>query len=201
MRKLSIFTVSAIITLCTASVYAADVHEKDHAELTELRQTTEKAINDQQFETLRPLLAKDDLTVVTVDGKKLTGLDQFSEYWKNLFTDKTTALEKVTVHPVADGPTEFLSDTVGICHGQSTDEYTFKGGEVRTMPERWTAVVVKEGDKWKISRIIFSASVLDNPIVKAIEQETQKFIAAAGIGGFIMGALAGFLFGSKKKAA
>jgi hypothetical protein len=198
MRKSSILTVSAVVMLSSAAAYAADVHDKDHAELTDLRKATEQAINSQQFDTLKPHLASDNLTVITIDGQKLTGLDAFSTYWKNLLNDKKTSLEKIQVNPVADGPTEFLSPTVGICHGTSNDQYTFKNGDVKTMPERWTAVVLKEGDQWKISRIIFSASIFDNPMMKTMEQETQKFIAFAGVGGFIMGALAGWLFGRKK---
>jgi hypothetical protein len=205
MRHSSILVVSAVVVLGSVAAYAADVHEKDHADLTELRKFTQQAINTQQFETLRPHLAGDTLTVITVDGQKLGSLDEFATYWNNLFKDKKTGLDRIEVNPVADGPTEFLAPNVGISHGTSTDKYYFKNGDVKEMPGRWTAVVLKEGDAWKISRIIFSASIFDNPMVKdalkVIEQETQKAVAIAGVGGFLMGAIAGFLIGNRKKAA
>ncbi len=186
-------------TVAGATVAGAN-HDSDHKELTELRITTQKAINGSNFDILKPYLVEDNLTVITVDGKKCVSLNEFSEYWNKLLQSKEYGLDKIEVNPVADGPTEFLADNIGICHGTSTDRYFFKNGDVRTMPERWTAVVLKEDGKWKISRILFSANILDNPVIKAIEQESVKLAVITGIGGAVFGAVLAWLVCRPKKS-
>lgn len=178
------------------------VHAKDHIDLTKLREITEKAINTRNFDTLKPYLVKDSLTVITVDGQKFVSLDAFRDYWTKLFENKTYGVDKIEVKPVADGPTEFLCDTVGVCHGTSNDTYYFKSGETKVMPERWSAVVVKDGDTWKVSRIIFSANILDNPVVTTIKDDIQKFVIVAVLAGAVVGIVIGALGASmmRKKA-
>jgi hypothetical protein len=174
-------------------VQADEAHAKDHVELTKLREVTEKAINTRDFETLKPFLVKDNLTVITVDGQKFVSLDAFRDYWTKLFENKTFGIDKIEVKPVADGPTEFLSDNVGVCHGTSNDRYYFKTGDVRVMPERWSAVVVKDNGVWKVSRIIFSANILDNPVVTTIKDDIQKFVIIAVVAGAAVGIAIGAL--------
>ena len=203
MRQILPVVVSLFMSLMCTSAWAlgtpnteatADqAHTADHAELTKLREITEKAINTRDFESLKPYLQKDNLTVITVDSQKFDSLDKFKQYWSNLFENKTYGIDRIEVKPVADGPTEFLCDTVGVCHGTSNDSYVFKNGDVKVMPERWTAVVIKDDGKWKVSRIIFSANILDNPYVTTIKAETQNFITIAAVAGAIIGILIGAL--------
>lgn len=212
MRSIMPLVVSLFISLAASTAMAVespkvqvetgDAHAKDHAELTKLREVTEKAINTRDFEALKPFLVNDNLTVITVDGQKFVSLNAFRDYWTKLFENKAFGIDKIEVKPVADGPTEFLSDSVGICHGTSNDSYYFKSGEVRVMPERWSAVVVKEGDVWKVSRIIFSANILDNPVVTTIKDDIQKFVIIAVLAGALVGIVIGALGASmmRKKA-
>lgn len=198
MRRIVLAFLTTGVLLLPGCVQAAVEREDDHKELTALRETTRKAINTMDFDTLKPYLIGDSLTVITVDGKKVTSLEGFRDYWSKLFHTKEFGLDKIEVNPVADGPTEFLSDTVGVCHGTSTDKYFFKNGDVRSMPERWTAVVVKDDGGWKVSRIIFSANILENPVVTALQQETGKIIGVCGLGGLAIGVLVTWLLLRKK---
>lgn len=70
------------------------------------------------------------------------------------------------------------------------------------MPERWSAVVVKDGGTWKVSRIIFSANILDNPVVTTIKDDIQKFVIIAVLAGALVGIAIGALGASmmRKKA-
>ncbi len=198
MRRILLMLVSVVVLLSPAGVQASADREADHKELTALRETTQKAINTMNFDILKPYLVSDNLTVITVDGKKYESLTAFRDYWNQLFQTKAFGLDRIEVNPVADGPTDFLADTVGVCHGTSNDRYFFKNGEIRVMPERWTAVVVKDNGQWKVSRIIFSANILDNPVVTALQQETGKVIAIAGLAGLTIGAAVMWLIGRKK---
>jgi ketosteroid isomerase-like protein len=190
--------VLSIGTAAGAAVSGTENRASDHEALKKLLVTTTQAINTQKFDTLKPFLAKDDLTVITVDGQKFRSLGSFQKYWADLFENKVTQLDRIEVDPHPDGDTEFLSENVGICHGTSNDKYYFKGGEVRTMPERWTAVVLKEGPVWKVSRIIFSANIMDNPVVAELQSKLQSYLLFAGLGGVVLGGLAGFFLSRKK---
>jgi len=201
MRKISMLILPVAMSIgTTAWAAVSESRTADHDALKKLLVTTSTAINTQKFDTLKPFLAKDNLTVITVDGQKFGSLDAFQDYWKKLFENKITNLDRIEVNPVPDGDTEFVSENVGICHGTSNDKYYFKGGDVRTMPERWTAVVLKEGPTWKVSRIIFSANIMDNPVVTALKDRMQNYLLIAGACGLLLGGVTGWLLGQKKKA-
>ncbi len=61
------------------------------------------------------------------------------------------------------------------------------------MPERWSAVVIKDNGVWKVSRIIFSANILDNPVVTTIKDDIQKFVIIAVLCGALVGIVIGAL--------
>jgi hypothetical protein len=191
MRQLFLIIMTSFF-LCMASVgvWAEGDRKADHAELTQLLKITQNAFNTKNFDLLKPYIAKDTFMVITIDGNKLESLEAFRTYWNDILKKNKTGLEKIEVNPIADGPTEFLSDTVGICHGKSDDRYFFTSGDVRTMPERWTAVLLKEAGTWKVSRIIFSANILDNPVLTGTKEALQQWIIWAGLGGLFAGALA-----------
>jgi hypothetical protein len=203
MRQILPVVVSLFMSLMATSAWALDVpkanvhqdqsHTKDHQELTKLREVTEKAINTRNFDLLKPYLVQNNLTVITVDGQKFASLEAFREYWTKLFENKSLGIERIEVKPIADGPTEFLSDNVGVCHGTSNDSYYFKTGDVKVMPERWSAVVLKDKGVWKVSRIIFSANILDNPVVTTIKADIEKFVIIAVLAGAVIGVLIGAL--------
>jgi hypothetical protein len=203
MRQILPVVMSFFMSLIVSSAYALDTpktsvqsdqsHKKDHEDLTNLRETTVKAINTRSFDLLKPYLLENNLTVITVDGQKFASLDAFRDYWTKLFDNKSYGIDRIEVKPVADGPTEFLADTVGVCHGTSNDSYFFKNGEVKVMPERWSAVVIKDKGVWKVSRIIFSANILDNPVVTTIKDDIQKFVVIAVLAGALVGVVIGAL--------
>lgn len=76
-----------------------DAHAKDHAELTKLREVTEKAINSRDFETLKPYLVKDNLTVITVDGQKFVSLDAFRDTGPSYLKIRLSASTKLKLNP------------------------------------------------------------------------------------------------------
>lgn len=200
MRQILLVVISVFIWLTPVASWAEEARHADHEALKGLLKVTQQAFNTENFDLMKDHIAKDSFTVVTIDGGKFESLEAFRTYWNDILKKNKTGLERIEVNPVADGPTEFLAENVGICHGKSNDKYYFTSGDVRTMPERWTAVVLKEGGDWKVSRIIFSANVLDNPVVSGTKDAMQNFIIWAAIAGLVIGALGMWLFRCKKAA-
>ena len=93
------------------------------------------------------------------------------------------------VKPVSDELTRFVSDTSGVVYGVSDDAYTFRDGDVRTMKTRWSAVVQKDGDAWKLVNVHFSSNLLDNPMLDAAKSYAQRMAWIAGAVGLVVGAL------------
>ncbi len=200
MRHVVLFVLSIFLYLNPLHVWAEDERQADHEALKGLLRTTQQAINTKNFDLLAPHLAKDNFTVITVDSQKLQSLEEFKEYWNNLFSSKTAVLKRAEVNPVADGPTQFLSEDVGVCDGISHDKYYFKGGDIKPMTTRWTGVVLKEDGMWKVSKIIFSPNLFDNPVLDMAKQAADKIAIVAGLIGFVLGLFVMKIFRRRKHA-
>jgi ketosteroid isomerase-like protein len=160
--------------------------EADHAALRELLVKAADALNTRNFDLIASSLHP-TFTVISVDNQKLVGLDAFRKYWSGLFEGPSALLKGFDAKPVADELTQFLGDTVGVVYGVSDDTYTFNDGDVRTMRTRWSAVVQKDTDGWKVVNAHFSANVLDNPVVDATRSYLAKAAIAAAVGGLLLG--------------
>ncbi len=196
MRWFLIASVTLLSCLAPMETWADT--NSDHIALKTLLKNTQQAFNTKNFELLMPYIASGSFTVITIDGHKLESLKTFQAYWHDILHKSKTGLERIEVNPIADGPTEFLAENVGICHGTSNDRYYFTGGDIKTMPERWTAVLLKEGGVWKISRIIFSANILDNPVLSGTRESMGQLILWAALGGLLTGALGMWLIRYRK---
>jgi hypothetical protein len=200
MRQVLFMMMTLVIWLNPVGAWAEDARRADHDTLKALLKTTQQAFNTKNFDLIKPYIAKEHFTVITIDGNKFESLEAFRQYWNDILKNNKTGLARIEVNPVADGPTEFLADKVGICHGTSNDRYFFTSGDVLTMPERWTAVVLNEDGVWKVSRIIFSANILDNPVLTSTKDALQKFILLAALAGLLVGAFGMWLFRCRKAA-
>lgn len=184
-KSLSIFL--ALFFFFQCPLLRADTAQ-DHEALRALRTKATDAINTNNFNAMTPLLDK-SFTVITLDNQKFNNAKDFQTYWQGLFTGHGAVLKKIEINPVADALTEFLSPTVGISYGVSNDTFYFNDGDVRKMQTRWTAVVRKGADGWKIVAIHFSANMFHNPVLTAMKARSYWF----GAGGIILGIIIGVL--------
>jgi ketosteroid isomerase-like protein len=173
-------------TTTPAPPAATEERHADHEALRALMKNAVEALNTRNFDAIAPSLHK-NFTVVTVDNRKVTGLDEFKSYWNSLFTGPGAVLTQIEARPQADELTQFLDADTGITHGSSSDVYHFSDGKVRTMNSRWTVVVEKDPDGWKIAKVHFSANLLDNPVLDAVKAGIYK----AAIGGLLAGLIVG----------
>jgi hypothetical protein len=54
-------------------------------------------------------------------------------------------------------------------------------------------VVEKDGDTWKLVSVHFSANLLDNPVIKAMQNTAQRLTIVVGVIGLGVGLVMGFL--------
>ena len=171
-----------------AAPAASEERSEDHEALRGLMKLATEALNTRNFDLIAPHLHP-NFTVVTVDNRKFTSLNEFRTYWNGLFTGPGAVLKQIEARPEADALTEFLDADTGVTHGSSNDVYHFADGDVRTMHSRWTVVVEKAPDGWKLVKAHFSASILDNPILSAAKSMLCKAAGGAAVVGLVLGAL------------
>lgn len=194
MRQVALLMMLVLIGLPPINASAQEARQADHEALRGILKTSKEALNSKNFDLLKPLLAKENFTIITVDNQKFTSLEKFSKYWDKLLKGNDAVLKDIQIDPSADSTTEFLADNVGVVDGTSNETYHFKDGDVRTMQTRWTAVVKQEDGAWKIVKVHFSSNVLDNPLLNAAKQAVERYALIAAIAGFAFGALVmGFL--------
>lgn len=193
MKTISKLCTTLALTLSLASTAwaqtaPAEERKADHDALRAILAKSADALNTRKLDSVAGLLHP-GFTVITVDNQKLVGLDALKKYYANLFDGPNALLTRLEVKPVADELTRFVSDTSGVVYGESDDTYNFRDGDVRTMKTRWSAVVQKDGDAWKLVNVHFSANLLDNPMLDAAKGYAKRMMWIAGIVGLAIGAL------------
>jgi uncharacterized protein (TIGR02246 family) len=190
IRKLCSILVAALALGGVASAQTAPAEERkaDHDALRAILAKSAEALNTRKLESVADVVHP-GFTVITVDNQKLVGLDALKKYYAGLFEGPNAVLSKLEVKPVADELTRFVSETSGVVYGVSDDTYTFRDGDVRTMKTRWSAVVQRDGEAWKLVNVHFSANLLDNPMLDAAKGYAQRMMWVAGAVGLVLGAV------------
>jgi ketosteroid isomerase-like protein len=180
-----------LLALCQSHFAWADAIA-DHDALRNLRKEAAVALSTNDFSHLAPMLDK-DFTITTVDNHKFTSVDDFKAYWEGMFSGANPVLKSIEIDPSADALTNFLTPDLGIAYGSSVDTYHFTDGDVRKMDTRWTAVVRRNPDGWKLVAIHFSANLLDNPVLAAAKAKQCIYAAVGFVAGLVIALLLMYL--------
>lgn len=187
------FAILALLTLGLATQASAqEERSQDHDQLRALLKRGAEALNTRQLDPMAPYLHP-EFTLVTVDNRKLKGIAGLQGYLNELFDGEAPLLKSMEVRPEADELTTFLDEDSGVVYGTSNDRYTFAEGDGREMTSRWSAVVQKDGETWKLVSVHFSANLLDNPVIDAAKNTARRMIIIVGGVGLAVGLAIGFL--------
>lgn len=187
------FVMLALLTLGLATQASAqEERSQDHDQLRALLKRGAEALTTRQLDPMAPYLHQ-DFTLVTVDNHKLKGIAELQGHLNELFDGESPMLKSMEVRPEADELTTFLDDDSGVVYGTSNDRYTFSNEEVREMTSRWSAVVQKDGETWKLVSVHFSANLLDNPVINAAKNTAKRMMIIVGGVGLAAGLAIGFL--------
>jgi hypothetical protein len=95
-------------------------------------------------------------------------------------------VSKVTADPKVLG--RHVQGDWAVSWGSLNDQFVLTDGRELPLNSRFTATVVKRGDRWLVSAFHVSVNAFDNPImVLAI----KKSLMIAGIGGLVIGGILG----------
>ena len=125
------------------------------------------------------------------------GRDGVRAYLNRILNGPNKLVARYTADVEADELTILYTGQTGISFGSATEHFKLANGSTLDLPSRWSATVVKDGDKWLIASLHASDNLFDNPLLSMAKRMTYM----AGTGCLVIGVIAGFLWGKRKRTA
>ena len=173
----------------------AEASQEDINAIIRTREMALEAINTRDFSKIEPYLHP-TFTITTVDNQVFHKVQDFENYWNQQFS---TSIEKIKMTLQVDTPRRFLSPEIAVSYGDAIATFYFRDGNTRNMAMRWTGVLQKFQEKWTIQSLHFSSNLLNNPVLNGTKQADRAITVAAGLGSFLLGAVAMLLWGRSRK--
>ena len=173
-RSCLIFAAGLAALAITSSAWAQDDgHAVDHEALRTLRDQVEKAINAGDMNELAKYFAK-NFSFITSHQTVITKPEELGKYWDSIFKNESSPVIAMSTKISADNLTQFLAPDTGYCQGTSSDIYTLKDKRKIAISSRWSAMLVKEENQWKLRTAHIGVNFLDNPVLAAKDMSWFK---------------------------
>ena len=199
MKKLMLLLL--VLLVLTAPLHAQSVaDEPAHQALRKLKATMEQALNARDLDTI---VANVDQNVVftTMNGDVCRGAGAIRNYFHRMLTAPGHVVKDVKVSFAVDELTTLYGGDTGVAYGSSNDQYVLTNGDTFNIHGRWSCTMVRNGDRWVIASFHYSTDVFENPIVGRLKTAIMQAGVAAGLGGLVLGAVAAWLIGRRKRTA
>ncbi|OUL35971.1 nuclear transport factor 2 family protein [Nostoc sp. 106C] len=173
----------------------ADTNQQEINAIIRTREIALQALNNRDFSKIEPYLHP-SFTITTVDNQVFHKIPEFEKYWNQQFA---TTIKDIKMNLKGEPVRTFLSPETVVSSGDAIATFAFKDGNAADMGMRWTAVLQKLQDKWTIQSLHFSSNLLDNPVLNAAQRLRWIMAIAAGVGGFLLGAVTMLLLRRQSK--
>jgi uncharacterized protein (TIGR02246 family) len=182
---------AVVLVMTVSSVGAQTAEDPAHQALRNLKTTMEKALNERNLDAI---VANVDPNVVftTMNGDVCRGPEQIRAYFHKMLNAPGHIVKDVKVSFEVDALTTLYGGDTGVAYGSSRDHYELTDGGTFDINGRWTATMVRSGDRWVIAAFHYSANVFENPITARLKQAIWQ----VGIGAGLLGLLIGY-FGAR----
>ena len=157
---------------------------EDHAQLRSILESVRESINAGEFEDVIAHFHS-TFAATMIDQTLLTKPEDVKSYFEKWFKGEDAVIKKLTINPEADEKTIIFDGKYGLVYGSNKEIYEIAIGNTYEINSRWTAMLIKDGGKWKLLSIHNGVNFMDNPVLSAAEGSTLYF----GIGGVVVGIL------------
>jgi ketosteroid isomerase-like protein len=165
-----------------------------HQELRALRDRVVEAFNKSDIDAVLQNLHK-NVVATWQDGQICRGHDGIRAYYDKMMKGENRIVDSVQAQAKVDELTILYGDRNGLAFGDVGQDFHLRDGRQFHLDSRWTAHVVKEGDRWLISGLQVSGNVFDNPILHRAVLMTGLWVGAASlIVGIVLGLVGSRLF-------
>jgi len=197
MKKLSstlMFLSLAALPVSSQAPPAKD--EAVHNELRALRDGLIDAMNKGDIE--RELAYMHPNVVVTWHNAEVSrGRDGVRAYLTRMLSGPNKVVSSYSATVDVDELTILYGGSTGISFGSATEHFKLNDGRALDLPARWSATLVKDGDKWLIASLHASDNLFDNPLL-SIAKRTAYWAGGVAL---LVGLIAGFAIGRRRKVA
>lgn len=173
-----------------------------HDQLRALREDFIAAVNAKDSEAVVALLHP-EVILTAQDGKKLSVIRRHDGVRKVLnrllvgpergVVGPAHNVESMKLNPKEDDLSVLYHDNTAIAFGSSLYHYRLVNGNEFNLKTRWSATVVKEGDRWLLANLHVSSNLFDNPVLQTVSRMAIWLAIGTGaislVVGFIVGRL------------
>ncbi len=197
MKKIILYFLICLFNFTTLALAEED-HEI-HQELRNILKTVIESINSGRYNDMLPVVSE-HIRATPINQEFLRSHAELSGYLQKWFGPEGY-LKSLDMELSPDTLTELSADkTWGLVYGKGLEKYTLQDGRHYDLHTRWTAIMVREADgHWRIRGLHIGTNFLDNAILSEVEQSISKIAAGSLVGGLLIGGLAGWWIGRRKK--
>jgi ketosteroid isomerase-like protein len=179
--------------LSLPSLAQTPADEAAHNELRALRDGVLDAIGKGDVE--RELTYFHPNVVVTWHNAEVSrGRDGVRKYLRRMLEGPDRKVDRFTADVNVDALTILYGGDTGISYGSAVEHFKLTSGRELALSARWSATLVKEGDRWLIASLHASDNLFDNPLLNL----ARRVAWWAGGLGLLAGLALGFVLGRRR---
>jgi uncharacterized protein (TIGR02246 family) len=198
---MNVSTLSAVLLLVAAPGDAPNAGDPVYVQLLKVRSDLVEAYNRRDLNGILNLCTPN--VVVTWQNAEVTeGRDGVRKYYDKMMTGPDRIVESMTADPTVDNLAVLYNGDTAVSRGAMNDHYKLTDGSEFDMHSRWSATLVKDGDKWLIANFHASVGAFDNPLLRMIVGKASLLAGVAGVlAATIVVSLIWWFSGRRRKAA
>jgi ketosteroid isomerase-like protein len=192
----------AMVMCCTPfPAMAEEPNHEIHEELRAVLRQVVGAINSGNYDNMLPVL-DETIAATSVTQEVMSSRADVSAYFREWF-GPGGYMKTLDMKLEPDALTELSPDkSWGLVRGKALEHYEAKDGDQFDFRTRWTAVLVKNADnRWRLRAIHFGTNHLDNPVLTKVQRKLTQYGIAGGIVSLLVGIVAGWFLGRRRKTA
>jgi len=167
-----------------------------HSQLRSLKDRLTEALNRNDIDAA---LQETAPTVVftAMNNDVAHGPAEVKAYFERMMVGDDRIVEELKVSFEPDQLSIIYGGDNAIAVGSSKAHFKLTSGLEFDIDGRWTADLVRDGDKWLLSAIHYSVNMFDNPLLN----NAERLAWMLGAGAAVVGLILGFFIGRRRRAA
>jgi ketosteroid isomerase-like protein len=169
---------------------AAEVTQSIHEQLRQLRDRLYAAYENGDMDLLLQDVAP-NVVITWQNADRNEGHEEFLKFYDEMMNGDDRVVKDLSSTVEVDDLSVLYGDDAAVARGTLADHFVLTDGSEFTLNSKWTATVVKLGDRWKVASFHVSANIFDNPILAYTQGWLVKVGLVAGLIGLVVGLIIG----------
>jgi ketosteroid isomerase-like protein len=192
---LPIFLLLSVTAPVTAQTLTPE-EEALHNQLRALKDRLTAALNGNDIDAALQETAP-SVVFTAMNNDVAHGRDEVKAYFERMMVGDDRIVDDMKVSFEPDQLSLIYGGDNAIAIGSSKAHFKLTQGLEFDIDGRWTADLIKDGDKWQISAMHYSVNMFDNPLLR----NAERLAWIAGGGAALAGLIVGFFVGRRRRAA